>query len=134
MQDYVARYHRRWANRAVAREVDRDGARRLWVTIGAMVLAAAPFAAYLLEQNECLRLSYEAAALRERRERLVEQERRLRMERVELQSLERIESWATGRHGLVRPLPHELVVVRREPAVPDGVAASATGGEREDGR
>ena len=128
MQDYVAPSHRRWANRAVAQEVDRDRARWLWGVVVAMLLAAAPFAAYLLEQNECLRLSYKASALREQRDQLLEQERRLRMERAELESLERIEGWAARRQGLVRPAPQQVVVVRRQPLAPTEVRALENAG------
>jgi cell division protein FtsL len=113
MQDYAAPVHRRWVNRAVAREVDRDRARWLRGVFVAMLLAAAPFAAYLLEQNECLRLSYEASALRQERERLLEQERRLRMERAARESLAKIEAWAMRQRGLVHPSPEQVVVVRR---------------------
>jgi cell division protein FtsL len=115
MQDYVAPHQRRWANREIAREVDHERARWLWGVFVAMLLAAAPFAAYLLEQNECLRLSYKASALRQQREQLLEQERRLRMQRASLESLDKIESWAVGRHGLVHPSPEQVVVVRRAP-------------------
>jgi cell division protein FtsL len=116
MQDYVALVHRRWVNRSVAREVDRDRARWLRGVFVAMLLAAAPFAAYLLEQNECLRLSYEASALRQQREQLLEQERRLRMERAARESLEKIEAWALRQRGLVHPSPEHVVVVRRPAA------------------
>lgn len=118
---------RRWANQAVAREVDRDRARWLWGLFATMLLAAAPFAAYLLEQNECLRLSYEASALREQRELLLERERRLRMRRAELESLDRIESWATERHGLLQPAPEQTIVVRRAPPEAEKVRVLETG-------
>jgi len=107
----TASAHRRWVNRAVTREVDHDRARWLWGVFVAMLLAAAPFAAYLLEQNECLRLSYQASAARERREELLEQERRLRMERASRESLEKIEAWALQRRGLVHPSPSQVKVV-----------------------
>jgi cell division protein FtsL len=123
MQDYVALVHRRWVNRSVAREVDRDRARWLRGVFVAMLLAAAPFAAYLLEQNECLRLSYEASALRQRREQLLEQERRLRMERATRESLEKIEAWALRQRGLVHPSPEHVVVVRRPAAEAGAVRA-----------
>ena len=113
---------RRWTNQTVAREVDRDRARWLWGLFAAFVLAAAPFAAYMLEQNECLRLSYEASALRQQRDLLIERERRLRMQRAARQSLDEIESWALRRHGLVHPLPEQVVVVHRSPP---GAAAGA---------
>lgn len=106
---------RRWTNSSVAQEVDRDRARWLWGLFVAMLLGVAPFAAYLLEKNECLRLSYEASSLRQLNDQLIEQERRLRMQRSDLESLPEIEVWAMQRHGLVHPAPQQLVVVRRAP-------------------
>ena len=113
MQQLAASTLRRWSNQTVAQEVDRDRTRWLWGLLAALFLASAPFAAYILEQNECLRLSYEASALRQHRELLVEQERRLRMQRAALQSLDEIEAWAVRRHGLVHPSPEQVIVVHR---------------------
>ncbi len=113
MQGVVVPTHRRWVNRAIAREVDSERARWLWGLFFAMVLAAAPFAAYLLEQNECLRLSYETSALRAEHDRLLEEQRRLRMRRAELESLEAIEAWALDQQGLTRPSPGQVVVIPR---------------------
>jgi hypothetical protein len=115
MQSPTASGQRRWSNQTVAREVDRDRARWVWGLFTALLLALAPFAAYMLEQNECLRLSYEVSALREQRERLMEQERRLRMQRAARQSLDEIEAWALKRHGLVHPFPEQVIVVHRSP-------------------
>ena len=119
MRERAAAGQQRWVNRSVAREVDRDRARWLWGLFVAMLLGVAPFAAYLLEKNECLRLSYEASGLRQMNDQLIEQERRLRMQRSDLGSLPEIEVWATERRGLVRPAPQQLVVVRRAPPEPD---------------
>ena len=116
MQGVVAPSHRRWTNRSVAREVDRERARRLWSLILSLLLAAAPIAAYLLEQNECLRLSYETSALRAEQEQLVETERRLRMRRASLESLETIEAWAMTEGRLTHPDPRQVIVIRRSPA------------------
>jgi hypothetical protein len=123
MRDYSAPGHRRWSNRAVAREVDHDRARWLWGVCAALLLAAAPFAAYLLEQNESVKLSYEASALRQRLEQLLEQERRLRMQRAALESLERIETWALRRRGLVHPSLEQVIVVHRPASDPGEVRA-----------
>jgi cell division protein FtsL len=127
MQDNVAPAHRRWVNRAIAREVDHDRARWLWGVFVAMLLAAAPFAAYLLEQNECLRLSYEVSALRQQHDELAEQDRRLRMQRARLESLEKIESWAVQRRGLVHPSPEQVIVVRRTSTTQEEVRAAESG-------
>ena len=115
MQERTAPPYRRWANQAIAREVDRDRARWVWGLFAALLLAAAPFAAYMIEQNECLRLSYKASALKQKREDLIEQERRLRMRRAAHESLAGIESWAIERQGLVHPSPEQVIVVHRSP-------------------
>jgi len=115
MQHLATSARRRWSNQTVAREVDRDRTRWMWGLFAALLLASAPFAAYMLEQNECLRLSYQASALRQHRELLIEQERRLRMQRAARESLEEIEAWAVRRHGLVHPSPEQVIVVHRSP-------------------
>jgi cell division protein FtsL len=113
MQEAFVPEGRRWVNRAVAHEVDRERVRWLWAMFFGMMLAAAPFAAYLLEQNECLGRSYEASSLRAEHERLLENERRLRMQRAALESLESIERWALTRRHLVHPSPEQVVVIQR---------------------
>ena len=118
---------RRWTNRAVVREVDPYRARRLWGAIVAILLAAAPFAAYMLEKNECVGLSYEAGALKIEREQLVEQQRRLRVRRAALVDLDAIEMWAVDRYGLQRPSHQEVVVVKEAGTDPVSLAALETG-------
>jgi hypothetical protein len=118
MRHHVTPIHRRWANGPVARQVDPERARWVWGLFASLLLAAAPFATYLFKQNECVRLSYQASELREKHERLLERERRLRMQRSALQSLEAIETWAMERHGLVRPSSEQVIVVHRSPPRP----------------
>ena len=118
MQEYGTSERRGWTNGPVAREVDPERARWLWGLFASLLLAAAPFAAYLLEQNECVRLSYEASELREQHVLLLERERRLRMRRSTLQSLDAIEIWAVQRHGMVYPSPEKVIVVHRSPPRP----------------
>jgi hypothetical protein len=101
---------RRWANREVARELDRHGRRWLWRLVAGVVIVSAPGVAWQLAQNECLRLGYASSALREKRDRLEEEARRLRARREELRSLAAIETWA-ARNGLVQPSPEHVVVV-----------------------
>ena len=115
MQQPTAPEYRRWANQPVAREVDRDRAQWIWGLFLALLLAAAPFAVYMLEQNECLRLSYKASALKQKREQLIETERRLRMQRARRERLATIETWAVERQGLIHPSPEQVIVVHRSP-------------------
>lgn len=123
--------HRRWTNRTVTREVDHHRARWLWGLLLGMVLASAPSAVYLLQQNECLRMSYEVNRLRTEQERLEELERRLRMRRDVLESLESIETWALKRHGLTWPAPGQVVVVREAVAERSDLVAAIEETERD---
>jgi cell division protein FtsL len=106
---------RRWSNRAVTHEIDQHRARRLSKVFLGMILACTPFVVHLLVQNEYLRFSVRLAALREEQEQLQDEQRRLRARRAELAALERIETWATERAGMVRPLPEQSVVVPLPP-------------------
>lgn len=117
MQRVPMHEHRRWTNRHVEREPDRDARRGLWAMVLGIVVATTPLALWQLEQNECLRLSHEASTLHAERDRLQEETRRLRAEREALHSLASIEKWA-ARRGMVHP-PAERVVV---------VGETATGG------
>jgi cell division protein FtsL len=100
-----------WQNRAVLREIDDRHVRRLWRLVLSMVVAAAPMAVYVLQQNESLKLVYEINALRAERERLLTEERRLNVEKTELESLARIERWALQERDLVLPDGDFVVVV-----------------------
>jgi cell division protein FtsL len=114
MQPPTSESWRRWANRPVTREVDRHGAQWLWCLVLAAVVAAVPAATYQLQQNECLRLTYEVNELTTRYERLVEEERRLTVRRAAAGSLDAIETWAL-RNGMVHPAAEQIVVVREQP-------------------
>ena len=92
---------RAWRNRLLVRERDPHLGRWLGIMLVAAVVAVAPGGAYLVQQNECVKVSYEVSRLRTEQEELLEQERRLRAERARLSSLPRIEAWARGKGGLV---------------------------------
>jgi len=134
---------RRWKNRPLVRERDHRRSLWLWMMLAAMVAAVLPSGAYLFQQNRCLEVSYEVGAVGEEHDRLREEERRLRVERAELESLALIERWAVERRGLARPETDEVVVVdapsaeapearadRRAagPATPGPTASNSLGG------
>jgi hypothetical protein len=112
---HVAPARRRWANQTVTREVDRHRARSMWGVLCAVLLGTTPFAVYLFEGNECLKLSQQSSELRMERERLAEHERRLRMQLATLSSLERIERWALEQDGLLQPAVDRTIVVAEGP-------------------
>jgi hypothetical protein len=107
---------RRWRNQHLVREPDARHARLLWSLLAAMALATAPATVYVHYHNEFLKLSYELTALRAEKETLLELERRLRVRRAALESLDAIEDWAVREDGLVQPSPEQIVVIDREAA------------------
>jgi hypothetical protein len=114
---------RQWRNRSLVRETDEHRLRSLWRTLLGVVIAIAPTAVYLVQQNECVKISYEVSALEEAHELLVKQEQKLTADRTELESLTEIERWASRDRGLRQPPPEEVVVVRGDPAgTPDLLA------------
>jgi len=122
------RAQRQWQNRAVLREIDDRRVRRLWRLVLSIVVAAAPMAVWVLQQNESLKLSYEINALRAEREQLLTEERRLNAEKTRLESLARVERWALEEHGLVLPDGEAVVVVPAPEAEAGALLASAPQG------
>ncbi|HKQ62739.1 MAG TPA: hypothetical protein VJS92_15720 [Candidatus Polarisedimenticolaceae bacterium] len=102
---------RGWKNHPLERERDQVRVRGLWRLLLGMLVAAAPAAVYLLEQNECLKAAYGLSAVKTEHEQLLEQERSLQLERARLQSLPSIERWALADGGLVSPQPEQVVMV-----------------------
>ena len=114
---------RRWENRVIEREHDRLHTRSLRGVVLGLVLAFAPSAAYLLQQNECLELTYRIDALRREQDLLAELERQLSLERADLEALDAIERWATRAQGLARPADHEVVILDTTPSRPGHLVA-----------
>jgi len=107
---------RRWKNRPLVLERDTRLVRWLWIMLLAIVVAIAPGGVYLLLQSQCLELAYEIGDLHAEKERLIEEQRRLTVQRARLESLPEIEAWAHRRKGLVQSPPEKLVVLQPEPA------------------
>jgi cell division protein FtsL len=102
---------RRWRNAALLRERDVERTRWLFVLLLWAVAAVAPFTLYLVQQMEFVRVRYKIEELRVQRERLVEMEQRLRIDRAKLIAPAHVERCATERLGLVHPPPAVVVVV-----------------------
>ncbi len=103
---------RRWTNTRIEREVDPHRSRWLYGGLMALLIAVLPAVAWVLHQNECLRLSYELNSVRSDCERLQEHGRRVAVKRAELESLARVETWARKHGGLQLPDAESVVVVR----------------------
>jgi cell division protein FtsL len=118
-------------NSQVIREVDPRASRDLlWLLLlGAMlVLGGVLYAWPHLQLREAGR---EAQELSREKERLLEEARKLRLEKAALENLRRVETIATRDLGLRAPLPESTVVVEVEaPAVPTGRVARAPDADR----
>jgi cell division protein FtsL len=117
-------------NSQVVREVDPRMSRDIWLLlllvaalVGGLVLYAWPN----LELREAARVKEQMSR---ERERLQEENRKLRLEKATLESLRRVESIATRDLGLAPPPPESLVVVER----PAPIAPAARLARGQDGR
>ncbi len=116
---------RGWSNRSLVRETDPYRVRSLWRTLLAVVVALAPTAVFLVEQNECMKISYEVNDLVVAHEALVKQEQELKVEKTQLESLSDIEHWALRERGLRQPEPEDVIVVRPGRSEPVELVARA---------
>jgi cell division protein FtsL len=100
-------------NSQVVREVDPRARRDLWwllvlvmTLVGGLVIYAWPH----LQVRETARAQ---GLLSRQRERLLEENRKLRLEKASLENLRRVETIATRELGLQSPPAHRVVVVER---------------------
>jgi cell division protein FtsL len=116
-------------NSQVVREVDPRMSRDIWLLlllvaalVGGLVLYAWPN----LELREAARVKEQMSR---ERERLQEENRKLRLEKATLESLRRVEAIAVRDLGLVAPPPESLLVVERP--VPTAAGAMLARGKDE---
>ncbi len=112
-------------NSKVVREIDPRSSRDLWwlvavvaTLVGGLVLYAWPHLQVREVDGARVRMSRE-------RERLVEENRKLRLEKASLENLRRIEQIAVRDLGLRAPAPEKLVVVERPAPAPEGAVFAA---------
>jgi cell division protein FtsL len=117
-------------NSGVVREVDPRSSRDLWLLL---LLAAALVGGLVLYAWPSLEIRQTTLArehMSKERERLLEENRKLRLEKAALENLHRVETIARRDLGLVTPAPDKLVVVEKPKEVPAGarLAGSAEHG------
>ena len=98
-------------NARLVRERDRDRARELARTLALGIAVLLPLLLHVWQQVATMETAYRAESLRAERDRLGHRLREVRMERAALESLDRIESEARGRLGLIHPAPEEVITV-----------------------
>jgi cell division protein FtsL len=119
---------RQWRNVTVIRERDPRSSRWAVLLLLGIAAAAVPIALYLIQQMQYVQARYKIEDLRSRRARLEETERRLRIEKAQLEALPPVEKRALVELGLVHPTPRQSVVVRSS-APGHGSAAPRAPGE-----
>ncbi len=107
-------------NSQVVREVDPRSSRELWgllvlvgLLVGGLVLYAWPHMA-LRQTGQATEQMYRE------RDRLIEENRKLKLEKASIENLHRVETIATRDLGLATPAPERVVVVEKPRAVPEG--------------
>jgi cell division protein FtsL len=115
-------------NSQVVRERDPRAGRELWLLLAVVAAHVAGLVLYAWPSLELRQTSQARARMERERERLIEENRKLRLERSTLENLRRVETIATRDLGLVAPPPEQVVIVDR-PAPPPPEAQLASGPE-----
>ena len=112
-------------NSKVVREVDPRAIRERWGLVLLVACLVAGVGLYAWPHLERRQAGMEAQQLDRERERLVEENRKLRLEKASLEELQRVEAIARRELGLVPPPPEQVVVVEQPQSRPAGRLARA---------
>jgi cell division protein FtsL len=113
-------------NSQVVREVDPRSSRDLWWLVAVVATLVLGLVLYAWPHLQVRQVDTERVRMSREYDRLVEVNRKLRLEKASLQNLGRVEQIATRDLGLRPPAPESLVVVERVAPLPSG-ARLATG-------
>jgi len=116
----VVRLGRPAYNSRVVRQVDPRSRREIWWLILLVAVLAGAAGLYAWPALEIRRAGLAAVELDQEKERLLEENRKLSLEKAALESLQRVETIATRDLGLVAPAPEESVVVEVPPPLQPG--------------
>ena len=112
-------------NSQVVRERDPRAGRELWLLLAVVAALVAGLVLYAWPSLELRQAGQARARMEREKERLIEENRKLRLERSTLENLRRVETIATRDLGFVTPPPEKVVVVER-PAPPPPEAQLAS--------
>jgi cell division protein FtsL len=102
----------------VVRERDPRAGRELWLLLAVVTALVASLVLYAWPSLELRQAGQARARMQREKERLIEESRKLRLERSTLENLRRVEAIATRELGLVAPPPESVVVVEKAAAPP----------------
>lgn len=117
-------------NSQVVRQVDPRVSREIWSLLLLVALLVGGLVLYAWPALQIRNTGMTTVQLSRERERLLEENRKLRLEKAALENLKRVEAIATRDLGLVPPAPESSVVVETQKALPPGaqVASGKTDG------
>jgi cell division protein FtsL len=115
-------------NSRVVRQVDPRSRREIWLLILLVAILAAGLGLYAWPALEIRRAGQASVDLYREKERLLEEKRKLQLEKAALENLGRVEDIATRELGLAAPAPDQSIVVEVPHAAPPG--ATVAGGAR----
>jgi cell division protein FtsL len=119
-------------NSGVVRQVDPRSRREILLLILLVAALAAGLGLYAWPALEIRRAGQAGALLDRERERLVEENRKLRLEKAALENLRRVEAIASKELGLIAPAPERSVVIEVEkPLIPEEKVAGEKPPRRE---
>ena len=107
-------------NSRVVREVDPRSRREIWWLILLVAVIAGAAGMYAWPALEIRRTGQAAIDLDREKERLLEEKRKLNLEKSALENLSRVETIATRDLGLEAPTPEQSIVVEVPPPLPPG--------------
>jgi cell division protein FtsL len=115
---------------SVVRQVDPRSRREMLLLVLLVAVLAAGLGVYAWPALEIRRAGQEGARLDREKQRLVEENRKLRLERAALENLRRVEQIAGRELGLRAPAPERSVVVEvQKPRAAGTTVATADGRE-----
>ena len=117
-------------NSQVVRQVDPRASREIWFLLVLVALLVSGLVLYAWPALQIRNTGMTTVQLARQKERLLEENRKLRLEKAALENLKRVETIATRDLGLLPPAPESSVVVETQRPPPPGaqVASGKTDG------
>ncbi|HUL76078.1 MAG TPA: cell division protein FtsL [Vicinamibacteria bacterium] len=133
-EDAVVRLGKPIDNSGVVRQVDPRSRREILILILLVAVVAAFLGLYAWPALEIRRAGQAGVDLDREKERLVEENRKLRLEKAALENLRRVEDVAGKELGLVAPPPERSIVVEVEKPLPPGQKVAGETAPRREAR
>ncbi len=112
-------------NSQVVRQVDPRVSREIWFLLILVALLVGGLVLYAWPALQIRNTGMTAVQLSREKERLLEENRKLRLEKAALENLKRVETIATRDLGLAPPSPESSVVVETQRPLPPGAQVAS---------